>query len=51
MLTGDAPMVTLKQLEALYWIGQLGTFERAATKLSTTQSTISKRIQELVVSA
>lgn len=42
-------MITLKQLEALYWIGQLGTFERAATKLNTTQSTISKRIQELEV--
>lgn len=40
-------MITLKQLEALYWIGQLETFERAAAKLNTTQSAISKRIQEL----
>ncbi|AWI58353.1 LysR family transcriptional regulator [Sinorhizobium fredii] len=40
-------MITLKQLEALYWIGQLGTFERAASKLNTTQSAVSKRIQEL----
>lgn len=40
-------MISLKQLEALYWIGQLGTFDRAASKLNTTQSAISKRIQEL----
>jgi DNA-binding transcriptional LysR family regulator len=40
-------MITLRQLEALHWIAQLGTFERAAAKLNTTQSAISKRIQEL----
>ena len=40
-------MITFKQLEALFWISELGTFERAAAKLSTTQSAISKRIQEL----
>ncbi|MET0530502.1 MAG: LysR family transcriptional regulator [Microvirga sp.] len=40
-------MITLKQLEALYWISNLGTFERAAAKLNTTQSAISKRIREL----
>jgi DNA-binding transcriptional LysR family regulator len=40
-------MITLRQLEALYWIVQLGTFERAAAKLNTTQSAISKRIKEL----
>jgi len=40
-------MITLKQLEALRWIAQLGTFERAALRLNTTQSTISKRMQEL----
>jgi DNA-binding transcriptional LysR family regulator len=40
-------MVTLRQLEALHWIAELGTFERAAAKLNTTQSAISKRIQEL----
>ncbi|MBV8701891.1 MAG: LysR family transcriptional regulator, partial [Bradyrhizobium sp.] len=44
-------MITLKQLEALNWIAQLGTFERAAAKLNTTQSAISKRIQELEASA
>jgi DNA-binding transcriptional LysR family regulator len=40
-------LITLKQLEALHWIAELGTFERAAAKLNTTQSAISKRIQEL----
>jgi len=40
-------MFSLKQVEALYWIARLGTFERAAAKLNTTQSTISKRIHEL----
>lgn len=40
-------MFSLKQVEALYWIARLGTFERAASKLNTTQSTISKRIHEL----
>ena len=43
----EAVIITLKQLEGLYWIGQLGTFERAAARLNTTQSAISKRIQEL----
>lgn len=40
-------MFTLRQIEAFYWIAQLGTFERAANRLHTTQSAISKRIQEL----
>jgi DNA-binding transcriptional LysR family regulator len=40
-------LITLKQMEAIYWIVQLGTFERAAARLNTTQSAISKRIQEL----
>lgn len=39
--------ITLKQLETIYWIAELGTFERAALKLNTTQSAVSKRIQEL----
>ncbi|PZQ45608.1 MAG: LysR family transcriptional regulator [Rhodovulum sulfidophilum] len=43
-------MITLRQLEALLWVVQLGTFERAATRLNTTQSAISKRIQELETS-
>lgn len=40
-------MFTLRQIEAFYWIVQLGTFERAANRLNTTQSAISKRVQEL----
>lgn len=46
-MVGEGPVITLKQLEADYWIGQLGTLERAAARLYTAQSTISKRIQEL----
>lgn len=40
-------MITLKQLEAFVWITRLQTFERAAAQLCTTQSAISKRMQEL----
>lgn len=40
-------MMTFKQLEALYWVAQLGGFSNAANRLYTTQSAISKRIQEL----
>jgi len=40
-------MITFKQLEALYWIAELGSFETAANKLYMSQSAISKRIQEL----
>jgi DNA-binding transcriptional LysR family regulator len=40
-------MVTLKQLEAFYWAAKLGGLEQAATRLNTTQSAISKRLQEL----
>lgn len=39
--------MTFKQLEALYWIAQLGSFESAAAKLNMSQSAISKRIAEL----
>jgi len=42
-------MMTFKQLEALFWIAQLGGFSKAAQKLNTTQSAISKRVQELEV--
>jgi DNA-binding transcriptional LysR family regulator len=38
---------SLKQLEALQWVAQLGSFQAAATRLHTTQSAISKRIAEL----
>lgn len=40
-------MLTLKQLEAVYWVANLGTFAAAADHLCTTQSAISKRIYEL----
>lgn len=40
-------MITFKQVEALYWISELGSFSAAAEKLNTTQSAISKRIHEL----
>jgi len=40
-------MLTLKQIEALYWVVQLGSFANAAQRLHTTQSAITKRIQEL----
>jgi DNA-binding transcriptional LysR family regulator len=38
---------TLKQLEALYWVAELGGFKPAAGRLHITQSTLSKRIVEL----
>lgn len=40
-------MVTFKQLEAFYWVVQLGGFAQAANKLHTTQSAVSKRVQEV----
>jgi len=44
-------LITLRQIEALHWIERLGTFERAAARLNTTQSAISKRMQELELSS
>ncbi|OGA89077.1 MAG: LysR family transcriptional regulator [Burkholderiales bacterium GWA2_64_37] len=41
--------MTFKQLEAIYWVAQLGGFSQAANKLHTTQSAVSKRVQELEV--
>jgi DNA-binding transcriptional LysR family regulator len=40
-------VMTFKQLEALYWIGQLGGFAQAANQLHTSQSAVSKRVHEL----
>jgi DNA-binding transcriptional LysR family regulator len=40
-------MMTFKQLEALYWIGELGSFALAAHRLHTSQSAVSKRVHEL----
>ncbi len=42
-----AEMITFKQIEALYWVVQLGSFSKAAQKLNTSQSAITKRVQEL----
>lgn len=40
-------MITIKQIEAIYWIGRLGSFDAAARQLGTSQSAITRRIQEL----
>lgn len=40
-------MLTFKQLEAIYWVVELGGFAQAAARLHTTQSAVSKRVQEL----
>lgn len=40
-------MISIRQIEALVWVARMGTFERAANRLHITQSTISKRINEL----
>lgn len=40
-------MMTFKQLEALLWVVQAGGFAQAAGRLHTTQSAVSKRVQEL----
>lgn len=40
-------MPSVKQIEAFYWSGTLGSFVAAADRLNTTQSNISKRIQEM----
>ena len=37
----------IKQLEAVFWAGRLGSFQAAANRLHTTQSAVSKRIGEL----
>src|SRR5882757_7466416 len=39
--------VTLAQLEAFYWIVQLGSFRDAARQIGRTQPSISLRLQEL----
>lgn len=40
-------MMTFKQLEAFFWVVQAGGFSQAAGRLHTTQSAVSKRVQEL----
>lgn len=39
--------MTYKQLEAFFWVVQAGGFSQAANRLHTTQSAVSKRVQEL----
>lgn len=43
-------MITLKELETLCCIAQVGSFERAAARLHTTQSAVSKRVRQLQAS-
>ncbi|QKO14764.1 HTH-type transcriptional activator AmpR [Dickeya solani] len=40
-------MITFKQMDALIWIVNMGSFEAAASKLNMSQSAISKRIHEI----
>ncbi|MCA0919976.1 LysR family transcriptional regulator [Pseudooceanicola nanhaiensis] len=40
-------MPTLKQIEAVHWIVQTGSFLAASRRLNATQSTISKRVREI----
>ena len=47
LLALDDAGLKIQQMEALYWIVQLGSFEAASSRLNTTQSAVSKRIQEL----
>ncbi len=40
-------MLTIKQIEAFYWVAKLGTLNKAADKLHITQSAATKRLQEV----
>jgi DNA-binding transcriptional LysR family regulator len=40
-------MLTVKQIEAFYWVARLGTLSRAAERLHITQSAATKRLQEV----
>ena len=44
---GDVSVISLRQVEGFYWVASLGGVERAARHLNTTQSAMSKRIQDL----
>jgi len=44
-------MLTIKQLQAFYWVARLGTLSRAAEKLHVTQSAMTKRMQEAQAAA
>lgn len=40
-------MLTIKQIQAFYWVARLGTLNKAAEKLHITQSAATKRLQEV----
>jgi DNA-binding transcriptional LysR family regulator len=40
-------MLTIKQIQAFYWVARLGTLSKAADKLHITQSAATKRLQEV----
>ena len=40
-------VITIKQLEAFLWSAELGGMEEASVRLNTSQSAVSKRVQEL----
>jgi DNA-binding transcriptional LysR family regulator len=44
-------MLTVKQIEAFYWVAKLGTVERAANKLHITQSAATKRLHDVEAKA
>jgi DNA-binding transcriptional LysR family regulator len=44
-------MLTIKQLQAFYWVARLGTLNKAAEKLHITQSAATKRLQEVQAAA
>jgi DNA-binding transcriptional LysR family regulator len=46
-IEGVSVSISIKQLEALHWVAQLGGFQSAASHLNTSQSTITKRVAEL----
>jgi DNA-binding transcriptional LysR family regulator len=39
--------ITISQLEAFYWVAELGSVHRAASKLNITQPTVSLRLRQL----
>jgi DNA-binding transcriptional LysR family regulator len=44
-------MLTIKQLQAFYWVARLGTLHKAAEKLHITQSAATKRLKEVEAAA
>src|SRR3977135_669329 len=39
--------ITISQLEAFYWVAELGSVHRAASRLNVTQPTVSLRLRQL----